>query len=172
MGARELVAELSRAGVALQVDGDCLVIRPASKLTDNMRAAVRAARPELLALLSEPAHPRPHKLTNELATRCHAEPWDDEACGRFVARVGRLLRLGFDATDADDLSERLHLRDIDGDDRACCIECTHYRPGRCGNHRAAGLHTSEVGRDLASLLQRCPGSNVDRQHLIEQEDCR
>jgi hypothetical protein len=157
MGARELVAELSRAGVALQVDGDCLVIRPASKLTDNMRAAVRAAKPELLVLLSVPEHARPHKLTNEQATRCHAQPWGDEACGRFVARVGRLLRLGFDATDADDLSERLHLRDIDGDDQACCIECTHYRPGRCGDHQRAGLYGPELGRDVATMLQRCPG---------------
>lgn len=157
MGARELVAELSRAGVALMVEGDCLVIRPASKLTDNLRAAVRAAKPELLALLSAPEHARPHKLTNEQAARSHARPWDDEACGRFVARVGRFLRLGINATDADDLSERLHLRDIDGDDRACCIECTHYRAGRCANHRIAGLHGSDVSRHLASLLQRCEG---------------
>lgn len=157
MGARELVAELSRAGVALVVDGDCLVIRPASKLTDNLRAAVRAAKPELLALLAAPPRPRPHKLTNEQADRCHVHAWDDEACGRFAARVGRLLRLGFDATDADDLSERLHLRDIDGDDRVCCPECTHYRPGRCGNHQRAGLHSPELGRDAATMLQRCSG---------------
>lgn len=157
MGARELVAELSRAGVALAVDGDCLVIRPASRLTDDMRAAVRAAKRELLALLSVPEHARPYKLTNEQAARCHAQPWGDEACGRFVARLDRLLGLGFDATDADDLSERLHLRDIAGDDRACCIECMQYRPDRCGNHRAAALNSPELGRDLAAMLQRCPG---------------
>lgn len=43
------------------------------------------------------------------------------------------------------------------DARVTCITCTHYRPHRCGNHRAAGLQSSDVGRDLATLLQHCPG---------------
>lgn len=61
---------------------------------------------------------------------------------------------------ADDLAERLHLRDVRGDDRRLCVECIHLagRPGawRCSIHRAAG-----VGRDLptawVTLPQRCPG---------------
>ena len=100
---------------------------------------------------------RPYRLSRAQADHCHAQPWDDAACARFVARVSRFLRLGIDATAADDLAERLHLRDVQIDDRSMCVECTHYRPGRCGNHRHAGLNSPEVGRDLATLLQHCDG---------------
>lgn len=43
------------------------------------------------------------------------------------------------------------------DDRRRCTDCAHYLPGRCGNHKAAGLSASAIGRDLAILPQRCPG---------------
>jgi len=48
-------------------------------------------------------------------------------------------------------------RDRSADERVSCTDCKHYRPGRCGNHHHAHLNVAEVGRDLASLLQRCPG---------------
>jgi len=154
MGARELLHNLADAGLSVTADGDRLVIRPASKLTDDMRTALRQAKPELLALLAHPN--RPHKLTPAEADAAHAELWDDAACARFVARVALFLRRGLNATDADDLAERLHLRDVMADDRVICAECTHYRPGRCGNHRQAGLQSADVGRELAVRLQRCP----------------
>ena len=43
------------------------------------------------------------------------------------------------------------------DPRVTCIECGHYRPGRCGNYRAAALFTNDIGPALAALPQRCPG---------------
>lgn len=43
------------------------------------------------------------------------------------------------------------------DPRVTCIDCSHYRPGRCGNYRAAALFTADVGAALAALPQRCPG---------------
>ena len=155
MGARELLSDLAAEGMSVAADGDTLVIRPASKLTDTMRAALREAKPALLVLLSASAtepHERHYRLSAAEADRCHAEPWDDATIARFVARVGLLMRRGFDATDADGLAERLHLRDVQGDDRACCAECRHYRPGRCGNPMAAGLLSPDVGRDLAVML--------------------
>ena len=39
MGARDLLAELAGAGLSVRAEGERLVIRPASKLTDGMRAA-------------------------------------------------------------------------------------------------------------------------------------
>ena len=72
------------------------------------------------------------------------------------------MRRGIDATDADDLAERLTLRDRDADDRVICVECSHYRPGRCGNHRSALMTTADIGRDLAAMLQRCPGFEAAR----------
>jgi len=103
------------------------------------------------------AQDRPYRLTQVDADTCHAGGWDDAEISRFQARAASLRRGGIGDDDADDLAERLTLRDRQQDDRVMCLECSHYRPGRCCNHRSAGLPGSEVGRDLAALLQRCPG---------------
>ena len=103
------------------------------------------------------AHARPYRLTLAQGDAAHAEAWDDAAIARFQTRVLRLVRLGFNSDDADDLVERLHLRDVGGEDRTLCVECSHYRPGRCGNHRDAGLRTAELARDMAATMQRCTG---------------
>ena len=76
---------------------------------------------------------------------------------RFNDRRARLLRWGWPEPEAEALAERLVRRDREGEPRVCCLECVSYRPGRCGNHQRAGLLTAVVGRDLAELLQRCPG---------------
>jgi hypothetical protein len=44
------------------------------------------------------------------------------------------------------LAEQLHLRDIDHDDRRCCLECSSCRSDRCA-----------VGEVFLPVeLQRCP----------------
>ena len=172
MGANDLLKELNGEGFALSTNGGRLIVLPASKLTDTMRAALRAAKPELLALLAGTAAPtastapvqdRPYKLAPAQAAHAHAQPWDDAACARFVARATLLLRRHVIVENAEDIAERLHLRDVDGDKRVVCLECSHHQPGRCGNHLGAKLHSAEVGRDLATRLQHCPGSSV-REH--------
>jgi hypothetical protein len=99
---------------------------------------------------------RPFRLSEDEADGAHAGPWDDAAISTFTQRVVLFLRRGINATDADDLAERLRLRDLQGDDRRLCLECRHLAGRRCGNHCAAG-----VGRDLPEELvmqpQRCPG---------------
>lgn len=84
---------------------------------------------------------------------------------RKAARIARLGRWGWPPAEVEALAERLAQRDSgnaasDVDDRVNCAGCAHYRPGRCGNHEQAGLHSPEVGHDLARLLQRCPGFDV------------
>ena len=91
-----------------------------------------------------------------------AVAWTDADIARFLDRRARLLRWGWPEPEAERLAERLVRRDRESDDRGACVECRHYRPGRCGNHRTAGLYSSEVGRDLATLLQRCPGFETQR----------
>lgn len=86
-----------------------------------------------------------------------AMAWTDADIARFLDRRARLLRWGWADADAERTAERLVIRDRGGDVRVSCTECMHYRPGRCGNHKAAALLSPEVGRDLAALLQRCPG---------------
>ena len=173
MGARALLDDLHTAGLTITADGDRLVIWPASKLTDDMRTALRAAKSELLAELgARPAKADPAalptspvrrwRLSQADADRCHAGGWDDAEIVAFTARHVRLLAHGLTNGHADDLAERLTLRDRDGDDRLICTDCRHYRAGRCGNHRPAGLNGPEVGRDLATMLQRCPGFQTTR----------
>ena len=70
-------------------------------------------------------------------------------------RRARLLRWGW--PEAEALAARLVRRDREADPRVSCTDCRHYRPGRCGNHKAAGLHSHELGGDLAAILQRCAG---------------
>lgn len=86
-----------------------------------------------------------------------AVAWTDADIARFLARRHRLMRWGWAEPEAEALAERLVLRDRERDPRVACADCTHYRPGRCSNHRRAGLASAEVGRDLAGRLQRCPG---------------
>lgn len=136
MGARQLLHDMADAGLSVTADGDRLLIRPAALLTDAIRERVRAEKPDLLALLT-----------------------DD----RLAERLNRLLRWGWSEPDARALVERLARRDREHaagnpDVRVvCAVDCGHYQPGRCGNHRAAGLLTSIIGPDLAVLPQRCPG---------------
>ena len=86
-----------------------------------------------------------------------AVSWTDGDIARFLDRRARLMRWGWPETDAEKLADRLVMRDREADDRVSCTDCTHYRPGRCGNHRRAGLSAADVGRDLAAMPQRCAG---------------
>ncbi|MBA4178599.1 MAG: hypothetical protein C0505_18870 [Leptothrix sp. (in: Bacteria)] len=83
--------------------------------------------------------------------------WSDADTARFLDRRARLLRWRWPEAEAERWAARLVLRDREADPRVSCTDCRHYRPGRCGNHRRAGLQAPELGRDLAGLLQRCPG---------------
>lgn len=139
MGARDLLANLSGAGFTVSAEAGRLVIRPASKLTENTRAAVRDCRPVLLALVAG------------------EDARADGEAARFLDRRARLLRWGWAGSEAEALAERLTRRDREADPRVSCAECRHYRRGKCGNHRRAGLDGDDVGRDLAGLLQRCEG---------------
>lgn len=51
MTAHELFAELTNSGLDVTAEGDRLIVRPASRLTDAMRAKLRSAKAELLAVL-------------------------------------------------------------------------------------------------------------------------
>ena len=101
----------------------------------------------------EPA-PEPHDLA--------AVAWTDADIARFLDRRARLLRWGWPEAEAEKLAERLVKRDREHDERVSCTDCRHYRPGHCSNHRRAGLNVADVGRDLAALLQRCPGFQPER----------
>lgn len=105
---------------------------------------------------------RPYALTLADGDRAHANPWGDREVTAFQERTWKLQRLGFPEQDAEDLAERLALRDVDGLDMRACVECRNLsgrRGGfRCGQPAVAGLIGDRaVGTDLAVMLQRCPG---------------
>lgn len=53
MSAFDLIRELRGAGVLIRVDGGTLDISPADRLTDEMIAALKRNKPEILALLKK-----------------------------------------------------------------------------------------------------------------------
>jgi hypothetical protein len=144
MSAADLLLHLRAAGFVLDVADDKLMLTPASMLTDDLRLAVRANKPELVALLNGDSGSLRHG------------PNDAESAA-FGARRDHLLRWGWPEPEAAAVAARLAQRDREADGRMSCTDCRHYSPGRCGNHRRAGLGTPDVGRDLAGLLQWCPG---------------
>lgn len=150
MGARDLLADLHGAGFSLVADGDRLVIRPASKLTDELREALRNAKPELLSLLKRNTEPSQHN-------RRHAGTWTEPTMRRFLDRRDRLMRWGWSEPEAERTAERLTVADLDGDDRVVCTDCRYFRPWRCANHRAAEIGSPDLPRELAQQPQRCPG---------------
>ena len=70
-------------------------------------------------------------LTAEQGNACHAPSWNDTEIQAFTDRRDRLLRWGYAEQEADDLAERLTLRDREDDDRRVCAECHHGRARRC-----------------------------------------
>ena len=150
MGARDLLADLADAGLRVTVDSDRLLIRPASRLTDGMRAALRDAKAELLVLLRDIQNvPESIDLAGADTERADLV--------KFQALRSRMVLRGWTATEADVQAVRLAKRDREQDERVSCTECRHYHPARCGNFRRAGLPASVLSRDLIVLLQRCAG---------------
>ena len=102
-------------------------------------------------------HAHPYRLTPEQGDRCHAPCWDDAEIDRFQKRHARFVRQGIADTDADDLAERLTLRDRASDDRRLCLECRELAlSGRCS--AAARGDMPGVGRHLEpvpDILMNC-----------------
>ena len=128
----------------------------------------KTAKRGLLSVLAVTSEGGAHEIQTApmLASRPAEKPealdlsavaWTDSDIAGFLGRRARLLRWGWPEADAETLAERLVKRDREHDERVSCADCRHYQPGRCGNHRSAGLNVADVGRDLAALLQRCPG---------------
>lgn len=88
----------------------------------------------------------------------HSDAWSDGEIVRFTERQARFERQGLPTSEAEELAERLLLRDRDpSDDRRLCLECGHCIAGRCANSRNAGFIRGNAVGDLAVALHRCPG---------------
>jgi len=143
VGACDLLQHLEAQGFRLSADGDKVIVRPAGRLTDDIRNAIRCERTAILAALAK-------RQGTEAA-------WADAEVTSLSERKSRLMRWGWSEFDAEVLAARPVSRARDIDQLVRCIDCMHYRPGRCSNFRRADLSGDEVGRELASLPQRCTG---------------
>lgn len=118
-------------------------------------AAGKSTGASIIAKVHTAASDRPSRLTTDEADRSHAPSWDDAEIAAFMARTERFAMLG--RADADNLAERLTLRDRDGDDRRLCLECTWLGDtGRC--LAAATGRIPGTGRrvePVQTILQRC-----------------
>lgn len=148
----------TRAGASINTCTDCLhllrrgtcgVPVAAGLLTDEDRFGIvwppeghGAACPAYTGKAPGAAANRPHRLMNEEADSCHAPCWDDAEIAAFTVRAERFGMLG--RADADDLAEKLTLRDRYGDDRRLCLECTWL---------------GDTGRCLAAATGRLPGAD-------------
>ena len=170
MAAADLLNRLRGDGLVLTLTaGGGLHAAPRDALTDEHRAAIRAARDALvLALQAEascppPPPPPPRRSGNPLMTPaqgddCHAGGWNDAEIDVFMVREARFARLGRVA-DAEHLAERLTLRDREQDDRRLCLECAALADNRSCELAAQGRLAGADRRlePVPTILQRCPG---------------
>jgi hypothetical protein len=156
MGAPDLLRYLREAGFTVApADGGGIRVAPSASLTEDHRQAIRDHRAELLSLLAPPPDP-------DRWCWPHSDAMNGAELEQFAKRAQQFTRRGITAEAAETMADRLVIRDREQDDRRTCLECNAFRPGRCGNHRRAGLQAPDVGRDLATLLQRCPGFQPSR----------
>ncbi len=84
--------------------------------------------------------------------------WNDAEIARAGSYMQQADRHGFDVDVAERITDRLILRDRQGDDRRFCIECRHLNPaGQCNAARSGRLPGAD--RDLEPVkvtLHRCP----------------
>ena len=157
MGAPDVLQHLRAAGLHLAVSGDKIIVTPRSVLTDDLRQTIKENRYKLLLALTATRRSGNPLMTAEQADDCHAGAWDDNELTAFTTRVLMLQRRGIEADDADNLAERLTLRDRDGDDRRMCVECSHLGDGgRCLAAAAGRVHGADRRLEpVPTILQRC-----------------
>src|SRR4051794_3927855 len=112
-----LLQQLTAAGLRLSVNADKIIVAPRDKLTENLREIIRAHRSELLQELSRSGPSGNPLMTRGQAEDCHAGVWDDAEIAAYTGRVLRFVRRGIATDSADNIAERLTLRDREHDDR-------------------------------------------------------
>jgi len=85
------------------------------------------------------------------------EEWTDAEIATFQRRAERLVKDGLNEMEAEQLAERMLLRDrpVSGDDRRICLECKNLKRRVCTRARAMGLPGGM--EPVRTILQRCHG---------------
>jgi hypothetical protein len=116
--------------------------------------------------VNDPA-PQPLTITQEDPDRwCwpHSDAMNGAEIDAFTARVHRFTAKGLRPADAEQMADRLVIRDREQDARRVCLECGHCsgsKSWRCGNWKQAAIGTRAADAGLAHglvvMLQHCPG---------------
>lgn len=141
---RNALSPESPASTTLEPDTQC----DADSTTD-----VDPQRPEPATTQPRASSRRPPLMTPDQAEMCHLGGWSDAMVTIFLQRKADFMRSALCEVSAEELAERLVLRDRDGDDRVVCLECTNFSRGECLRSRTAGVGM-ELGM-LSTTLQRC-----------------
>ncbi len=155
MSALDILQHLRGRGVTLTArDDGNLSAKPAGVLTDDERQQIKAHKPELIAILRQQRPPI--SLPPPVLALCGL---DDAEIDRMVRYMGMAQRQGFNPDEAEEIADRLTLRDRQLDDRRMCIECRHLEStGRCAYARAGRLAGADRGFEpFKTDLIRCHG---------------
>jgi hypothetical protein len=74
--------------------------------------------------------------------------WTETELSTFSRRFKIFMKEGLNEEEAEELAEKMLIRDFEGDDRRICFECTKYLPAKvsCAVYRK---------RPIRFTLQRC-----------------
>lgn len=86
--------------------------------------------------------------------------WGDREIKRFTFRVGLFTRRSLPRAAAEQLADKLAVRDYERDDRRICLECSNIqRNGRCFKQQDGANGRSPRWEPVRDLLQRCADFN-------------
>lgn len=90
----------------------------------------------------------------------YSEAMNGQEIDTFSGRLALFTDRGMSLKKAEQMADRLLIRDRESDDRRLCFECVHLHGfGRwcCGNWEAADVARDGLSPDLVHKLQRCSG---------------
>ena len=91
----------------------------------------------------------------------HSSAMNGREIDIFLIRLEHFRSLGFGLNSAENLADRLVIRDRDLEDRVMCVECKYLHGLICRNWNKAGFAINAEGANLPSsftlLPQRCDG---------------
>lgn len=124
--------------------GNQLEVLSPSGLSDADRALIRAHKPELIQYLTTRPAPQMPVIRPDVLALCGLTDAEIEA---MSARVAGLRRAGYSMDDAEQIADRLLMRDRTGLDMNACLECARFTGRRCVAQQPVGAPHE---------LRRCP----------------
>ncbi len=163
MTACNAMAILQDAGLVLKLNpAGGLAVSPASQITPELRLVIKTNRDDLLAQLTQEfsigTDLQPHNLDRWCWPR--SEAMYRQEVDASSTRMIRFTDKGVNVAEAEQLADKLVLRDREGDDRRLCLECANLQgvgPWRCARFLVADVSSIGLAPELVVQLQRCPG---------------